>query len=154
MIIERCDGSLWMLVRTKYGIGQSISFDGGRTWGPGTPYMECPAVADKRFFIRHLKSGTILMVRNNGPTGKRTHMTAFVSDDEGASWKGGLLLDERASSYPDGVQAKDGIIYIIYDHKRSPEGVILMASFREEDVRAGKPVTDDVRLRVEIDRID
>jgi len=30
---------------------------------------------------------------------------------------------------------------------------ILMATFREEDVRAGKPVTDKVRLRVEIDRL-
>jgi len=28
-----------------------------------------------------------------------------------------------------------------------------MATFREEDVRAGKPVTDKVRLRVLIDRL-
>jgi len=28
-----------------------------------------------------------------------------------------------------------------------------MATFREEDVRARRPVTDKVRLRVEIDRL-
>ena len=51
------------------------------------------------------------------------------------------------------IQAKDGTIYIIYDYNRTPEGVIHMATFREEDVRAGKPVTDNVRLRVLIDRL-
>ena len=95
------------------------------------------------------------MVRNNSPTGKRSHMTAFVSDDDGATWTGGLVLDERESSYPDGVQAKDGTIYIIYDHQRytlSREGKkgvgsVQMAVFNEDDVRAGRPLTDQVRLR-------
>src|SRR3569833_2525946 len=31
MLVERRDGSLLMWVRTKYGIGQSVSTDGGRT---------------------------------------------------------------------------------------------------------------------------
>ena len=75
------------------------------------------------------------MVRNNSPDGKRSHMTAFVSDDDGATWKGGLLLDDRESSYPDGVQAEDGTLFIIYDHQRYTLN------------RAGKPVTDEVRLQ-------
>ena len=94
------------------------------------------------------------MVRNNSPDGKRSHMTAFVSDDYGATWKGGLLLDERESSYPDGIQVEDGTLFIIYDHQRytlnraGKQGVgsVVMATFREADVRAGKPVTDEVRL--------
>ncbi|HPJ99231.1 MAG TPA: exo-alpha-sialidase [Candidatus Hydrogenedentes bacterium] len=32
MIIERNDGSLWVLVRTRTGLGEAISTDGGRTW--------------------------------------------------------------------------------------------------------------------------
>lgn len=32
MIVERRDGTLWMLVRTGYGIGESFSEDGGKTW--------------------------------------------------------------------------------------------------------------------------
>ena len=37
MFIERKDGSIWMLVRTRYGIGESISNDGGFTWPEVTP---------------------------------------------------------------------------------------------------------------------
>jgi hypothetical protein len=108
-----------------------------------------------------LNSGALLLVRNNGPTGSRDHLTAFVSDDDGISWQGGLLLDERESSYPDGALAKDGAIYIIYDHQRytlnregkAGVGAVMMAKFREEDIRAGKPVTAQTRLRVEISRL-
>ena len=72
-----------------------------------------------------------------------------------------LLLDERESSYPDGVQAGNGTIYIIYDHQRytlnrdgrEGAGAVLMATFREEDVRAARPVSDKVRLQVTISRL-
>ena len=82
-------------------------------------------------------------------------MTAFVSENDGATWKGGLLLDERESSYPDGIQAEDGTLFIIYDHQRytlnraGKRGVasVQIAVFGEEDVHAGKPVTDKVRLQ-------
>lgn len=155
MIVERGDGNLWMLLRNTGGIAQSVSRDGGRTWEKGSIYLKGRTFANKRFFIRRLQSGALLMVRNNSPTGKRSHMTAFVSDDDGATWTGGLVLDERESSYPDGVQAKDGTIYIIYDHQRytlSREGKkgvgsVQMAVFNEDDVRAGRPLTDQVRLR-------
>jgi hypothetical protein len=162
MLIERQDGTLWMLVRTTYGIGQSISTDGGKTWGPGTKYMEGPHVASRRFFVRRLRSGALLMVRNNGPGSARSHLTAFVSDDDGTSWQRSLMLDERDRvSYPDGIQADDGRIYIVYDYERATldgsgrpgTGAILMAVFREEDVGAGRPVTDAVRLRVEINTL-
>jgi hypothetical protein len=104
---------------------------------------------------------TNLWLRNNSPDGKRSHMTALVSDDDGATWKGGLLLDERESSYPDGIQAEDGTLFIIYDHQRYAlnragkrgVGSIQIAVFREEDVRAGKPVTDQACLRIVVTQI-
>jgi hypothetical protein len=82
-------------------------------------------------------------------------MTAFVSDDDGATWKGGLLLDERESSYPDGIQAEDGTLFIIYDHQRYTlnragkrgVGSVQIAVFSEEDVRASKSVTDKSRFQ-------
>jgi hypothetical protein len=46
------------------------------------------------------------MVRNISPAGERSHMTPFVSDGDGATWKGGMLLDERESSYPFGIQER------------------------------------------------
>ena len=143
-----------VLVRTTEGLGQSTSTDGGRTWSPGALYLAGENVANKRFFLRRLISGALLLVRNNGLTKARSHLTAFVSDDDGKSWSGGLLLDERVGvSYPDGVQAEDGTIYIVHDYDRAGEGVIYMVTFREQDVRAGKPVTDAVRLGVEISRL-
>ncbi|MDY0166526.1 MAG: sialidase family protein [Thermoguttaceae bacterium] len=161
MIVERGDGSLWMLLRNTGGIAQSVSTDGGRTWSEGTMFMTGGKVASKRFFIRRLRSGALLMVRNDAPTSARSHMTAFLSDDDGATWTDGLLLDERESSYPDGVQAPDGTIYIIYDHQRytlnraGDEGVgsVVMATFAEDDVRAGRPVTEKVRLRVVVTQL-
>ncbi|MFW5923188.1 MAG: sialidase family protein [Planctomycetota bacterium] len=155
MIVERNDGSLWMLVRTKYGIGESVSDDQGRTWSELRP-SDIPHVVS-RFFIRRLDSGRLLLVRHDPPDGDfadgesrgtRSHLTAFLSDDEGATWTGGLLLDERGGvSYPDGDQAEDGTIYITYDFERKGDRDILMAAFREEDVLAGEAAAESVRRR-------
>lgn len=162
MIVERRDGSLWMLVRNNSGIAQSTSVDGGRTWSEGSMFLSGRQTASKRFFLRRLQSGALLLVRNSSPTdGARTHMTAFVSDDDGATWQGGLVLDERESSYPDGTQAPDGFIYVIYDHERYTltregkpgAGAVIMAKFTEADVRAGKPVSDVARLQVVISQL-
>jgi predicted neuraminidase len=160
MIVERRDGSLWMLVRTNYGIGESVSKDGGRSWSTLKP-SSIPHV-NSRFFIRRLRSGKLFLVRNNPGEGNfaqgkkwgvRSHMTAYLSDDDGASWQGGLLLDERTQvSYPDGDQAEDGTICLTYDYDRYNAREIYMASFREEDVASGKPVSDAVRLRVLINK--
>jgi predicted neuraminidase len=176
MFVERKDGSLWLLARTKYGIGQSVSTDRGRTWPDLAPSgIEHPSA---RFFITRLLSGNLLLVKH-GPIGQRTgcekmglapsrngenpgesevakvpvpilsqprtgrsHLTAFVSTDDGRTWGGGLLLDERAGvSYPDGQQTPDGVIRIIYDYSRTGSRHILMAEFREEDVAAGRTAT-------------
>ena len=153
MIVERKDGSLWMLVRSR-GIAETFSHDGGKTWTPvERSSLRHPTA---RFFVRRLRSGNLLLVKH-GPLDERTRrerLTAYVSDDDGKTWQGGLMLDEREKvTYPDGVQADDGTMYIIYDYNRTPHGAILMATFTEDDVRAGKPVTDKVRLRVGIARL-
>ena len=58
------------------------------------------------------------------------------------------MLDVRSGvSYPDGQQTADGLIRVIYDYSRTGDRHILMATFREEDVAAGKPVSDAVALR-------
>lgn len=153
MIIERRDGSLWMMVRVQ-GLGESISHDRGKTWTP----VEKLAIQHptSRFFVRRLNSGALLLVKHGSLTEKsgREKLMAFVSDDDGASWTGGLMLDERAHvTYPDGVQAADGMIYIVYDRDRTPDGIIQLAVFTEADVRAGTPTGDRSRLKLEIDRL-
>lgn len=151
MVVEREDGSLWVLVRATYGIGESVSHDRGFTWEPGRPTTIGGPCS--RFFVRRLDSGRILLVNHHNFTG-RSHLTALLSEDDGITWQEGLLLDERPSvSYPDGVQAEDGRIYVIYDRERHDAKEILMAVFREEDVLAGRCVSDDTRLRQLVDRV-
>ena len=161
MVVERKNGSLWMLVRTKYGIGESISTDGGKTW-PDLEKSSIPHTVS-RFFIRKLASGHLLLVRHDPPNlGKdpvlmggrgRSSMKAFLSDDDGRTWKGGLMLDERwGVTYPDGVQAASGLIYVIYDYNRASDKEILLTKFREEDVLACKFVSPDAATRVLINK--
>ena len=150
MMVERGDGSCWMLVRTTYGIGQSESFDGGRTWSLGTVWKHGPST---RFHLSRLRSGNLLLLYHNSIMGKRVNLTAFLSKDGGATWSAGFLLDERENvSYPDAVQTADGRIYAIYDRSRSGDKEILMAVFREDDVLAGHAVSPDARLKVLVNR--
>ncbi len=144
-IVERVDGSLWMLARTWNGVGESISTDGGRTWSPGRHNdIPCP---NSRFHISRLASGRLLLVNhhnyvtdpNSKGWGGRNHLTAMLSDDDGKSWFGHLLLDERQSvSYPDAAQAEDGTIAIVYDRCRKTDREILLALVREEEIAAGR----------------
>jgi predicted neuraminidase len=154
MLVERRDGSLWMWVRTKDGIGESVSTDRGHTWSVLQPAsIQHPST---RFFIRRLESGNLLLVKH-GPIRERTgrsHLTAYLSSDDGNTWSGGLLLDEREGvSYPDGQQGPDGMIHIIYDHSRTGAREILMARFAEEDVVSGKLGSAGASLRMEVSKV-
>lgn len=156
MIVERKDGRLRMLIRTSYGIGASVSKDGGRKWSPvvesGIPHVS------SRFFIRRLKSGNILLVKHGpmkstGESGqpinfRRDNLTAYLSEDDGNTWKGGLVLEERGCSYPDGTQSSDGMIHVIYDLGRRKEKMILMARFTEEDILTGNFVSPRSRRKM------
>lgn len=135
MIVERKDGSLWMLARTKDGISESTSADKGISWSEPQPsaIQNCSA----RFFIRRLASGKLLLVKN-GPMDvrlpRRSSLTAFLSDDDGHTWGKGLLIDDRSEvSYPDGFQAPNGDIHILYDWNRHTDAEILHVHFTEAD---------------------
>jgi predicted neuraminidase len=135
MMVELKDGKLWMLARTKQGISESFSSDRGITWS--APQPSAIQNVSARFFIRRLASGKLLLVKN-GPIEvrlpRRSSMTAFLSDDDGKTWGRGLLLDDRAEvSYPDGFQAPDGTIHILYDWNRHSDAEILLTKFKEED---------------------
>lgn len=140
MVVERNDNSLWMLARTRKGIMESTSTDTGKTWSKPVESVIKHPVA--RFFIRRLISGKLLLIKHGDKIDAhegRVQLSAWLSDDDGKSWQGGLVLDERKGiSYPDGFQAPDGTIYISYDRNRSTDGEILMARFTENDVLAKK----------------
>ncbi len=148
MIIERNDGTLLCMGRAKDAIVQAESKDGGKTWRSIEDFpIKCSI--NTRFHLRKLASGNILLIANDNPK-SRSNMTAFLSDDEGRTWKYKLQLDEREYvSYPDATQTKDGFIYAIYDRGRYMKDMqeILFAKITEEDIKAGKIVNKDSKLR-------
>lgn len=162
MVLELSDGRLAMFVRTAYGIGVSHSFDRGRTWTEGGD--SGLAGPSSRFFIGRLPSGRVLFV-NNDSDKTRINMTAFLSDDDGATWSHKLLLDERENvSYPDVAIGDDGYIYITYDRERGAgtktlEEIygcareILFAKITEEDILQGKLVNPGSKLKCIISKL-
>ena len=152
MFLESGD-RLRMFVRTYSGIGTSESSDGGFTWSEGKDTGWGGPCS--RFFLRRLRDGRILLVNHVNYTG-RNNLTAMLSEDEGETWQGGLLLDGRdAVSYPDGTQAEDGTIYVVYDRERGygePDcsghaREILLAKFTPEDVLARKIISPQSELQ-------
>lgn len=154
MIVERKDGILWMLARTKKGIMESTSSDRGTTWSePSLSAIKHPVA---RFHVRRLDSGKLLLIKHGKTIDThegRSMLTAWLSEDEGKSWRGDLMLDERKGiSYPDGFQAPDGTIYISYDRNRSTDGEILLAKFTEKDILAKQLVEPKSKLKMLISR--
>ena len=143
MIVEQTDGSLRMLIRTKTGIEESYSYDGGATWSSAKDAHLTRVVS--KFQITRLQSGNLLLLYNSPPDGSatRSHLTAALSTDDGKTWQYKLLLDERyRASYPDVQQAPDGSIYIIYDCLRTKHGNLLLSVITEQDIMAGRPVSE------------
>lgn len=138
MIVEKKDGSLWMWVRTRCGIGESFSHDRGRSWSALAPSPV--RHTSSRFFIGRLSSGNLLLVKN-GPIDQdvgRSQLTAFISTDDGRTWSAGLLLDARSKvSYPDAAWSCDGTIYIVHDCDRTGAQEIVVTRLSEEQILAG-----------------
>ena len=152
-MIEREDGALWMLIRGRNCTGETFSYDGGKTWTPprsNTKYN----FPDTHFYFNKLKSGNILMLANYkadmySSTGGRNNLTAMISRDDGATWEGFLMIDEReGSEQPSFCEGNDGFIYINYGRAPCIAGESLMAIVTEEDIFAGKLVNEKSRLRI------
>jgi hypothetical protein len=155
MIVERKDSSLWMLARTAKGIMESFSSDAGRTWSAAAEPQGIRQ-PNARFHVRRLLSGRLLLVKHGDRIDAhqgRVQLSAWLSDDDGKTWNGGLILDEREGiSYPDGFQAPDGTIYISYDRNRATDGEILLARFTEEDILARELKSSKSKFKILISR--
>lgn len=134
-------GSLRMFMRTCAGLREASSEDGGRTWsavarpkGMDNPCARCQ--------VRRLSSGNWLFVKHLSPPDSfnenlRIGIVAYLSRDEGETWEGGLVLDDRpATTYPDVEEGPDGRIYVTHDFERGDAGEIILHIFSEGDVLA------------------
>ena len=153
-LVELRDGTLRAYIRTAAGpdgLWEADSPDGGRTWGAPRPGV-LPHLS-ARVFVCRLASGALLLVKNGLPGDRpetdRRDLTAYLSEDDGATWPFALPLDTGRSdvSYPDGQQLADGRIAVVWDFDRSGARQILLAVFREEDVRASAFVSPDASTR-------
>jgi hypothetical protein len=160
-LIERRDGSLWLTARTATGIHESLSLDGGRTWSTPLPspirqvvepadWVTAAGIAgggnSSRHHLSRLQSGRLLLIKHGATIdvapAVRSHLCAFLSEDDGRTWIGSLMLDARAVvSYPDALQTGDGTLYASWDRNRATDGELLLGRFREEDILAGRLVS-------------
>ena len=151
-IVLMKDGSIHSWIRTNKGAKESFSTDGGYTWSPAVAgtFANTPT----RRVVTRLASGSLLLIKNGDKPDVdqgRKNLTAYVSDDEGKTWKGGLLLDARPSAtYPDFALAPDGTIYAVWDYDRCGDREILFGRFTEADVRAGRPVSPQTKIGVTV----
>ncbi|MBN8624903.1 MAG: exo-alpha-sialidase [Planctomycetes bacterium] len=134
-IVERQDGTLWMLIRTQTGRMYESSSADGREWSEAKPSglygSNSPAM------LRRLDDGRLLVCWNNaqvpprhegqGVYGGRDALHAAISDDDGKTWRGARevyrdptrhgqgveLRNDRGTAYPDAVQTKDGAIVLV-----------------------------------------
>ena len=148
MVIEKNDGSLWMLIRASGGrLWESTSHNGGKSWSdPRATSIVNPRT---RFHLRRLASGRLLLI-NTHHANTRVTLQASLSENDGLTWSSPLMLDERISvSYPDAIQAPGGTIYAVHDRQRRAAKEILLSVFSETDVLAGSSTT--ARLKLIID---
>lgn len=160
VIVEHEDGRLATYVRTSYGIGVSYSYDRGKTWTKGVDSGF--GGAESRFQIQRLKSGRLLMI-NHKDTNKRTNLAAFLSDDDGKTWKHSLMLDDREwVSYPDCTEGNDGFIYVTYDRERGGSSLettyskareILISRFTEDEIINGRITNKGSYLKVIVSKL-
>ena len=163
MVMEKDNGVLWMLIRLHTGIGESYSYDRGKTWSQGhTSSLGGPS---SRFHIYKLRSGRVLLI-NHYKFNKRNNLTALLSEDDGKTFPYTLLLDERDQvSYPDAIECDDGYIYITYDRERgcyknsleeayADAREILTAKITEDDIINGRLVSEGSFLKNVVSKLD
>lgn len=153
-IVECSDGSLIHMSRlengTDGGIQLAYSYDGGETWTQAQPNNGRPFLNySNKAHMQRLDSGNLLLVIGCS-TAARCNLTAFLSEDNGKTWPYSLSLDARdqfgdwfGCGYPEAanLQGENGEIYVVWDARFS-YAEIACAKFTEEDIRAGKIVTD------------
>ncbi|MCA8997112.1 MAG: exo-alpha-sialidase [Planctomycetaceae bacterium] len=144
-IIERGDGSLWMLLRTNWGrLWQAISTDGAKTWHPIGPTpidaSAAPAILHRldsgRLFIawnRYYYDGTEQYPKAGGdgqwsgtPTSNnRQELSIAFSDDDGQTWSNPVVV---ATAIPNGQGGyQRGEISYPYVFERVPGEIWLTA---------------------------
>jgi predicted neuraminidase len=123
----------------------AVSKDEGKTWSFAEE-LDIPN-PDSSVSCIALASGNWLLVCND-LDGKERHgrgrLTAYLSDDEGATWKWRREIEDTPDDaeqlihacYPTVIQTSDGLIHCVYTYTPKPKETIKHVWFNEEWVRA------------------
>lgn len=154
-VVERRDGSLWMLLRTCDDVFyQSVSTDGGRSWSAMSA-TEIDASSSPGI-IKRLHSGRLMLAWNRlHPTGRADHprrggqhsareaswhreeLAVAFSDDDGASWSTPVVVaavpEGKRVAYPFIAEPRPGLVWVT-----SMQGG-LRAELREADFVTAPP---------------
>lgn len=141
--VQKRDGAVVALMRDN-GLPKRIriaeSNDRGMTWSE-VRHMKIPNPGSSVECIA-LKNGHWVLICNDTNSG-RHRLTAYLSDDEGASWKWKRPLENfepgaGSASYPSVIQTSDGLIHCTYSFstKAAPGETIKHAWFNEAWLRA------------------
>lgn len=135
MMVELSDNTFLAMVRTTDGIYYSKSKD-AITWDEVKKFTGIGSTTSSRFFLKKLQSGRLLLIANNNTI--RRDLKAFLSDDDGKTWKYSLMIDTRYwTTYPDAVEDQYGVLKVVYDFERKPKGTIYYLTFSENDILTG-----------------
>lgn len=131
-------GFLALIRDQGWGMGYSQSIDLVH-WPTAQRYSLIGDNPSSRHFITRLSSGNLLLIANSSKEPVRSHLTAFLSTNNGVSWNYKLLIDAREHvSYPDAVQERLGNIYMVYDFNRVGKAKeIDFVKFTENDIIQG-----------------
>lgn len=142
MAYQRKDETIVMLARTEKGyIAESVSKDGGKSFGDGKA-TDIPN-PNSRFYVAKLPSGRVLLI-NNDHNLQREVMTAYLSEDDGVTWKYKNCINfGDHTTYPD-ADAYNDTVYLVYDHDRTGAKEIIFCKFTEEDIINGNPIKEQI----------
>jgi predicted neuraminidase len=116
-VIERDDGSLFVMMRGRPIIKQTVSKDGGKSWRPAEQSVLPNPNAG--IAMTKLRNGHIVLIFNNTNKG-RSPLNLARSLDGGRTWEEPLALESNPGeySYPCIIQTKDGRIHMTYTYRR------------------------------------
>ncbi len=134
-LIQKNDGTVMAFMRNEgdppYGIMTSSSTDNGHAWSVSD---QIDILNPSSSVEAHkLDNGEWLLVANDLRKG-RNRLTAYLSDDEGKTWRWKRHLEDEprgkgSFSYPGTIQSKDGKIHVTYSHHTSEGNSIKHVSF-------------------------
>jgi hypothetical protein len=136
MVVQLKDDTYLGMIRTTGGIYYSKSKD-GNTWDLSAKFNVLGLTTSSRFYLGKLNSGRLILIFNNAKS--RTNMTVSLSDDDGVTWPYKIMIDDTADgyygvSYPDMIETDPGVLNVVYDYIRKPNGRIYFVSIKEEDI--------------------